>query len=126
MTRLRVRIDRRVVFAVIVELEFLAVVALDAAAVPEHPYSGFSDTSVSEMKHIDDSEEHGLPGIPVEQAIDEATSSPNDLTRDADKGIQECLELHLQHTTLLFLMSLSPTPWMFREHQGPPGFEVPG
>ncbi len=41
LTRFRVTIERPVVFAVIVGLEFLAVVALKAAAVPEHPDSGF-------------------------------------------------------------------------------------
>ncbi len=70
LTRFRVTIERPVVFAVIVGLEFLAVVALKAAAVPEHPDSGFFCASASAPKHVNQSEEDRLPGIPVEDTID--------------------------------------------------------
>ena len=91
------------------------VVQLGAAAVPELPYPGFKDASTSETQYIDHSEEHGLPRIPIEDAIDQSAACSNNLTRDVDEGADERLEVHPQHAMLLLLVSLAPASWLLRK-----------
>ena len=55
-----------------------------------------------QLQNVDQSPEHRLHLVPVEQPKNDAATRSCDLTRDANHIVNERAELHLQQTTFLF------------------------
>jgi len=48
------------------------------------------------LQNIDESPEHRLHGIPIQQTKQQSATGANDLTRDSNHRVHERTELHLQ------------------------------
>ena len=77
------------------------------------------------MQLSERAEEGPLPGIPTQQAIDQASAGAHDLTGQAQKRIHECLELRAEDRLLFFLMTRDVPAWALGRPKREPGFQVP-
>src|SRR5947207_4822544 len=70
-------------------------------------------------------EEDALPGIPIQDAIDQASAGVHDLTRQSQKCVEERLKLHAQDCLLFLPMTLDVTARALGRPEREPGLQVP-
>src|SRR5262245_36116553 len=85
-----------------------------------------SGISASTPQHVQQAEEDRLVPIPPQQAVDQLPARTDDLARQAYEGMDEGLELYPQHPALLCRVLALPPTRPLRQHQAPPGLQVPG
>ena len=91
---------------------------------PERPDSGFIVLH-SATQLGDRAEEGPLPGIPTQDAIEQASAGVHDLTRHTHKRVEEGLELHAQDRLLFLLMTLDVPARSLGRPQREPSLQVP-